>query len=78
MGACLDPVLANIILTEVEKVIIQPLTENGSLKFYVQYVDDTLVLVKQKDIEHVQNQLNSFHPPLMVSKMMIFIFWIFK
>ena len=64
MGACLGPVLANIILTELEKVIVQPLIENGLLKFYVRYVDDTLVLVKRKDIEHVQNQLNSFHPNL--------------
>ena len=64
MGACLGPVLANIILTELEKVIVQPLIESGLLKFYVRYVDDTLVLVKRKDIEHVQNQLNSFHPNL--------------
>ena len=43
MGACLGPVLANIILTELEKAIVQPLIENDLLKFYVRYVDDTLV-----------------------------------
>ena len=64
MGACLGPVLANIILTELEKDIVKPLINNGTLKFYIRYVDDTLVLVKRKDLEHVRNQLNSFHPNL--------------
>ena len=64
MGASLGPVLANIILTELEKVIVKPLFDSGMLKFYIRYVDDTLVLVKRKDLQHVLNQLNSFHPNL--------------
>ena len=64
MGACLGPVLANIILTELEKVKVQPLIDSGLLKFYIRYVDDTLVLIKRKDLEYVRNQLNTFHPNL--------------
>ena len=64
MGASLGPVLANIILTELEKVIVQPLIDSGMLKFYIRYVDDTLVLMKRSDLQHVLDQLNSFHPNL--------------
>ena len=61
MGASLGPVLANLILTELEKVVVKPLIDSGMLKFYVRYVDDTLVLVKREDSQHVLSQPNSFH-----------------
>ena len=50
MGSCLAPVLANIILTELEKVIVDDLVRSGIVKFYRRYVDDTLVLIKSLDI----------------------------
>ena len=43
MGSCLAPVLANIILTEFEKVIVNDLINTGILAFYRRYVDDNLV-----------------------------------
>ena len=43
MGASLGPFLANIILTELEKIVVRPLVDSGMLKFYIRYVDDTLV-----------------------------------
>ena len=46
MGNCLAPVLANIILTQFEKEIVQGLIQCGTIKFYRRYVDDTLVLIK--------------------------------
>ena len=61
MGASLGPVLANIILTELEKVVVKPLIDSGMLKFYIRYVDDTLVLMKRSDLDHVLRKLNSFH-----------------
>ena len=39
MGSSLGPVLANIILTEFENVIVKPLIETRVLKFYCRYVD---------------------------------------
>ena len=60
MGSCLAPVLANIILTELEKVIVDELVRSGTVKFYRRYVDDTLVLIKPSDIPFVLNKLNSF------------------
>ena len=60
MGSCLAPVLANIILTEFEKLIVGDLVNSGILKFYRRYVDDTLVLMKVSDIPFVLNKFNSF------------------
>ena len=49
MGASLGPVLANIIMTEMERVVVDKLIQTGKIKFYARYVDDTLLLVK-KDV----------------------------
>ena len=41
-GGSLGPVLANIIMTECEKVIFNQQMENNIARFYIIYVDDTL------------------------------------
>ena len=41
MRTSLRPVLANIIMTECEKVIVDDLAKEGTIKFYIRYVDDT-------------------------------------
>ena len=64
MGSPLGPVLADIILTELEKIVITPLLDDGTLRFYSRYVDDTLVLIKPEHISLVKDKLNSFHPSL--------------
>ena len=50
MGSPLGPVLVNIIMTELERVIVEPLITSGKIKFYARYVDDTLLLAKEEDI----------------------------
>ena len=35
MGSCLGPVLANIIMTELETLIVNKLFEENRLKFYI-------------------------------------------
>ena len=42
MGASLGLVLANFIMAECEKVIVDNLVKEGTMKFYVRYVDDEL------------------------------------
>lgn len=64
MGSSLGPVLANIILTELEKRIVSELIQSGVVKFYKRYDDETPVSVKPEDIQLVLEQLNSFHPNL--------------
>ena len=60
MGASLGPVLANIIKMECEKVIIDNLVKEGTITFYIRYVDDTLLLVKRQDIDKVLKVFNGF------------------
>ena len=50
MGGSLGPVLANIIMTECEKVIVNQLIENDILKFYIRYFDDTLLVLGKKSL----------------------------
>ena len=47
-------VFANFIMTELESTIVKEFVEKS-------YVDDTLLLVKDKDINHVHKRLNSFN-----------------
>ena len=56
--------LANIIMTELEKSVVDKLVEDGTIKFYTRFVDDTLVLAKPCDFDRIQFKLNSFHSQL--------------
>ena len=60
MGGSLGPLLANIIMVELEAKVIRPLIEDGTIKFYTRFVDDTLLLLKEDDIERVKAQLERF------------------
>ena len=64
MGSSLGPVLANIILTEFERLIVSELIADGTIAFYKRYVDDTLVLIKPSNISAVLAKFNSFDPNL--------------
>lgn len=61
MGSSLGPVLANIIMTELEHQVVSKLVPDNTVKSYIMYVDDTLVLVKRSDVDKVMSQINSFH-----------------
>jgi hypothetical protein len=61
MGSPLGPTLANILLTALEDEIVRPLINAGTIKFYAQYVDDTLILTKLKNIPSILDSFNSFH-----------------
>jgi hypothetical protein len=60
MGSSLGPVLANIILSEFEKLIVSDLIESGIIKFNSRYGDDTLVLIKPSNIPIALDKFNSF------------------
>ena len=60
MGSSLGPVLANIIMTELEKIVVSDLINSGLIKFYIRYVDDTLLLAKEDDIDNIVQQFNAF------------------
>ena len=52
--------MANIIMTELENQIIKPLINDGTIKFYYWYVDDTLLVVKLQYVSRFYKLLNSF------------------
>ena len=60
MEASLGPVLGNVIMMECEKVIVDTLMKEGTIQFYIRYVDDILLLVKRQDIEKVLKAFNGF------------------
>ena len=60
MGSSLAPVLANIIVIELERIIVKKSLHKSLVKLYMRYVDDTLILVKYKDINYLYRRLNSF------------------
>ena len=64
MGGFLGPVLANIIRTECEKVIINQLIEKNIVKFCIRYVDDTSLVIRKKDIDIILNKLNTLNKNL--------------
>ena len=43
MGSPLGPLLANVFMRELEKDIIQKLIDTSVIKFYIRYVDGTLL-----------------------------------
>ena len=43
-----------------EKVVLPQLVEEGVIKFYIRYVDDTLVMIKEEDVDKVLQKFNSF------------------
>ena len=53
MGSSLGPVLANIIMTELEKIVVFDLINSGLIKFYITYVDDTILLAKENDVDNI-------------------------
>ena len=64
MGSSLGLVLANIITTELEDVVIKPLIVSGTIRFYTRYVDDTLFLIKSDNVKEVHTSLNKFDKKL--------------
>ena len=56
----LGPVLANITVTELEEKVIKKFVDDDTIKFYGRYVDDTLLVIKPKDIGRIHQALNKF------------------
>ena len=60
MGSSLGPVLANIVMTELDDVIIKPLIADGTIKFYSRLVDGTLLAIKPENVSQVNKAHNKF------------------
>ena len=63
MGSPLGPLMVNVIMTELG--CKEDLFNKGYLKFYIQYMDDTLVLMRKSYVPIIVLQaLNGFHKNL--------------
>ena len=60
MGSSLGPVLAYVITTEFDRLVVDKLITGGLIKIYLRYKDDTLVLAKVEDIVNIMKLFNSF------------------
>ena len=58
MGSSLGSVMVNIIMTELENKVIKPFMNDGGIKFYCRYVNDTLLVVKPQDVRRIRKLLN--------------------
>ena len=64
MSSPLGPVWANIIMAELEQKVIKKFVDDGTIIFYGRYVNDSLLVVKPKDIGRIHHTLNKFHKNL--------------
>ena len=55
VGGSLGPVLANIIMTECKKVIVDKLAQEKVIMYFTRYVDDTFLIIKNRDVNYVLN-----------------------
>ena len=62
MGSPLSPVIADIVLQDLESRALGTL--DFVLPFYFRYVDDVVCAAPSDSLEHVLNVFNSFHPRL--------------
>ena len=47
-------------MTELETIVVDKMMQNGLIKFYSRYVDDTLVVVKPEHINSILDAFNKF------------------
>ena len=62
MGSPLSPILANIVLQDLEQEIVT--ANNIILSFYIRYVDDIVLAVHKEKVEGVLKLFNSYHERL--------------
>ena len=62
MGSPLSPILANIVLQDLEQEII--IANNIISFFYFRYVDDIVLAVHKNKVEEVLELFNSYHESL--------------
>ena len=60
MGSSLGPLLANIIVTKMEKTIIKKFIDDKVLLFYGYYFDYRLVVIKREHLQLGHDALNYF------------------
>ena len=60
MGSSMCPSYANIFMYQLEKEIVEELTENNIILLYKRYIDDTLIIINgsEETVAHTIERLN--------------------
>jgi len=59
MGSSLSPIIANMVIEDLENSIIQSL--GFELKIYLRYVDDIMIVAPNNKISFIQEKFNNYH-----------------
>ncbi|XP_018364761.1 PREDICTED: uncharacterized protein LOC108762315 [Trachymyrmex cornetzi] len=62
MGSPLSPIVADIVMQELESISIRKLATTPT--FYVRYVDDILLITESSDYSEILDTFNDYHPRL--------------
>ena len=60
MRSSLSPLLANVLMTDLEEKVFTPLINGNTIKFYTRYADDSLFVIKPEDVRRIQIVLYNF------------------
>ena len=60
VGSPLGPLMANVTITKLKRMVVMDLFNKGYLKFYIRFIEDTLVLMKKSDVPIVLQALMAF------------------
>jgi len=62
MGSPLSPIIADVVMQELETTVLSAV--NFQIPIHFRYVDDILMAVPQDKIDYILNVFNSFHSRL--------------
>ena len=52
MGSLLGPLMTNVIMIELDRVVVKELFNKSYLKFYIRFMDDMLIFMKKVRRSH--------------------------
>ena len=64
MGSALSPMLANILVNNLEQKIVKNFEETGKIVHYTRYVDDSIIIIRKSSIRQFLKQINNFDEKL--------------
>ena len=60
MGSALSPILANILVNDLEQKIVKNFVNSGKVLHYSRFVDDSIVLIHKNSVRQFLKQINSY------------------
>ena len=60
MGSALSPLLANILVNDLEQKIVKKFIDTGKVLHYSRFVDDSLIIIRKNALRQFLKQINSF------------------